>query len=168
MSLGKRRVIDQNHLNKKQQSFGSIHFLYLFVRWFDSRHQHSVAVNKLHKRVADGIPSTSDPNGLHHPGVPELSHAQLPVKELQENTKTRTQRETLNLEVWGLWRTSAGNHKHLVQSSKTSSKQTLVLLKQQRYSFIERSSKKRFSDFDILKISNYLVQSEIWKVGTEK
>lgn len=74
-------------LNKKTTKCWLHTLLYLFVRWFDSRHQHSVAVNKLHERVADGISSTSDPNGLHHPGVPELSHAQLHVKELQEKHK---------------------------------------------------------------------------------
>lgn len=54
--------------------------LYLFVRWFDSGHENSVPVNKLHKGVADGISSTTDTNGLHHTRVPQLTHTQLPVK----------------------------------------------------------------------------------------
>lgn len=54
----------------------------LFVRWFDARHEHPVAVDKLNKGVADWVTGTADSNGLHHAGVSELTHTQLPVKEL--------------------------------------------------------------------------------------
>lgn len=57
--------------------------LYLFVCWFDSRHEHPVAVDKLHEGVADGITCTPDTNGLHHTRVPQLTHTQLSVKQLE-------------------------------------------------------------------------------------
>lgn len=61
--------------------------LYLFVCWFDSRHEHPVAINELHEGVADWISCTADPNGLHHPRVPQLTHTKLPVKQLQAQTQ---------------------------------------------------------------------------------
>lgn len=54
----------------------------LFVRWLDARHEHPIAVDKLNKGVADWVTGTADSNGLHHAGVSELTHTQLPVKEL--------------------------------------------------------------------------------------
>lgn len=61
--------------------------LYLFVCWFDSRHEHPVAIDELHEGVADWISCTADPNGLHHPRVPQLTHTKLPVKQLQAQTQ---------------------------------------------------------------------------------
>lgn len=61
--------------------------LYLFVGWFDSRHEHPVAIDELHEGVADGISCTADPNGLHHTRVPQLTHTELPVKQLQTHTR---------------------------------------------------------------------------------
>lgn len=60
--------------------------LYLFVCWLDSRHEDPVPVHKLHKGVADGISGTAYPNSLHHTGVPQLTHAQVPVKQLWKET----------------------------------------------------------------------------------
>lgn len=62
--------------------------VYLFVRWLDPRHEHPIAVDKLNKGVADGISCTADANGLHHPRVPELTHTELPVKELPGRQST--------------------------------------------------------------------------------
>lgn len=73
-------TVNTGHTTSKDKP---VVLLYLFVRWFDSRHEHPVAVNKLHKGVADGVSCTSDTNGFHHTGVPQLTHTQLPVKQLQ-------------------------------------------------------------------------------------
>lgn len=69
-----------------QVTLGAAH---LFVRWFDPRHEHPVAVDKLNKGVADWVTSTADPNGLHHARVSELTHTQLPVKELPGHREGR-------------------------------------------------------------------------------
>lgn len=55
---------------------------HLLVRWLHPRHEHPVAVHELHKGVADGVSSPADADGLHHPGVPQLTDAQLPIKQL--------------------------------------------------------------------------------------
>lgn len=81
-------------LNLKVQSYidpirGFVHkqtTLYLFVCRLDSRHEDPVPVHKLHKGVADGISGTAYPNSLHHTRVPQLTHAQLPVKQLWKET----------------------------------------------------------------------------------
>lgn len=52
----------------------------LNVGRFDARHQDSVTLHKLHKCVSDGVTGTSDPDGLHHAGVSQLTDTQLPVK----------------------------------------------------------------------------------------
>lgn len=55
---------------------------HLLVGWLHPRHEHPVPVHELHKGVADGVPSPADADGLHHPGVPQLTDAQLPIKQL--------------------------------------------------------------------------------------
>lgn len=55
---------------------------HLLVGWLHPRHEHPVAVHELHEGVADGVPGPADADGLHHPRVPQLTHAQLPVKQL--------------------------------------------------------------------------------------
>lgn len=52
----------------------------LKVSRFDARHQDPVALHKLHKGVSDGITSPSDPDGLHHARVSQLTDAQLSVE----------------------------------------------------------------------------------------
>lgn len=57
--------------------------LYLFVGWLHTGQQHSVPLHELHEAVADGVAGSADSDGLHHPGVPQLAHTQVPVEQLQ-------------------------------------------------------------------------------------
>lgn len=57
--------------------------LYLLVGWLHTGQQHSVPLHELHEAVADGVAGSADSDGLHHPGVPQLAHTQVPVEQLQ-------------------------------------------------------------------------------------
>lgn len=46
--------------------------------------EHPVAMQELHKGVANRVPQLPDADGVHHAGVPQLTHTQLSVKHLQE------------------------------------------------------------------------------------
>ena len=55
--------------------------------WLDAGNEDSVAVDKIGKRVADRIAGTADPNRFHHPGIAELTYAQCPIEQLQQQSK---------------------------------------------------------------------------------
>lgn len=55
---------------------------HLLVCWLHAGHEHPVPVHELHKRVADGVASPADPDGLHHSRVPQLPDTQFPVEQL--------------------------------------------------------------------------------------
>lgn len=57
--------------------------LYLLVGRLHTGQQYSVPLHELHKAVADGVAGSADSDGLHHPGVPQLAHTQVPVEQLQ-------------------------------------------------------------------------------------
>lgn len=57
---------------------------YFFGITEGSLQKDAVATKELVECVADRISSLSDPDGLHHAGVTELTHAQLSVKQLRQ------------------------------------------------------------------------------------
>ena len=52
--------------------------------------QHAEALQELLEGVADGEARLPDLYRLHHPGVAQLTHAQVPVEELHTHITTHT------------------------------------------------------------------------------
>ena len=56
--------------------------------------QHAEALQELLEGVADGEARLPDLYRLHHPGVAQLTHAQVPVEELHTHITTHTHTHT--------------------------------------------------------------------------
>lgn len=73
---------------------------------FDAGHEDPVTVHKLHEGVSDGVTGPSDPDGLHHAGVSQLTDTQLPVERL----KQRHRRPTVHISSGILFSHWSGSH----------------------------------------------------------
>src|SRR6218665_4158439 len=77
VSVSKNRLTDLH-----SQGFGVF-----LVMWTDSGEQDTVALDKLVKRVSDGISRSPNSNRLHHSRITQLPHTENSVKHLDRSNR---------------------------------------------------------------------------------